>query len=374
MARSKKPDPIVTPAPRLDPPEINRLKREIDSLKSRLSNAEVGNSLITEAVRQSFDTSPIDLEIPKRPAHDKRRISEEVAVLHVCDTHIGKRTPTFDVATADQRLTMLVDKTIQITNARRSAAKIKELRLYLGGDIIDGELIYPSHAHAIEQSVFEQAVKTGPEIVARMILSLAESFEKIHVACVPGNHGRNGSKHNGSHPSTNWDSVCYETIKLMVCGTDKRPHRDMAERVTFDLPSNRKAEWYSIDRIFDWGTFQIHGHEITGGFGGYPWYGIGRRMSGWKDIIVEPWDYMFMGHFHTFADSEIQHRIFLANGTIVSDDVHGQANFASQGWPSQRLTFFDPHHGLIANHQIFLTDRRLPQLARYRAMADKSHW
>jgi hypothetical protein len=56
----------------------------------------------------------------------------------------------------------------------------------------------------------------------------------------------------------------------------------------------------------------------------------------------------------------LNHRTFLANGTFESDNEYAQEALAATGWPCQRLAFFNETKGLIADHQIFLTDDRMP--------------
>jgi hypothetical protein len=208
-----------------------------------------------------------------------------------------------------------------------------------------------------------QAVKTAPAILTKAILRLAGNFSRLKVCGVPGNHGRNGGKHSNSHPGTNWDTVCYEIIKLMVCGSPSNPHTDLIERIEWDLPMGRDVDWFTVDRVFDWGNMVIHGHEIRGGFAGFPWYGVGRRAGGWKDSINWAWDYLYLGHFHTNATAELQGRHMLANGKFDSDDQHVLSNFAGAGCPSQRLAFYNQHHGLVSDAMVYL-DERSPQLTR----------
>lgn len=363
--RRSQPTP-TTKIPDALPPEILSLKREINRLQRCLVDSSTKNKLIVEAVREVY-IDPPNFILPSRPAPDRRNKrfhdNREIAVLHISDVHVGKRTKSYNSTVANDRMGILVDKTIEITDTRRSFAKIDEIHIYLGGDVIEGEMIFSHQPHLIDSNVLEQALKTAPEICANAIFRLSESFSKLKVCAVPGNHGRNGGKHTTAHPKTNWDTVCYETIKTMVNGTEKFPHGDLPARIEWDLPMDRDVDWYTVDRVFDWGNMIIHGHEITGGFAGYPWYGVGKKASGWKDAIEYSWDYLYLGHFHTVASAELQHRFMLANGKFDSDDQHALANFGSAGCPSQRLAFYSEEHGLISDSSIFL-DKRVPQFCR----------
>ncbi len=344
----------------LDGHEIRILKKQIADLKKRLIGTLTGERIIVRAVEQSYSDPP-ELIIPRAPKFDKSKKPEEIAVLHISDVHFGKTTHNYDSATATERIHDLIKKTIKITDIRRSTAKINEIRVYLGGDLVEGEEIFPTQAHHIDESVFDQAVKTAPSVISSAILSLMEHFNKVKVVCVPGNHGRNGPKSTRAHPRTNWDNIAYAVIKLMIMGPIGNERPGMKERVEFvDAYDDPKAGWFAVDRVFDWGNLIVHGHEIRGGFAGFPWYGTAKKAWGWIDTIPHPWDYLWFGHFHTYASAVLNHRTFLANGTTESGNEYAAANMAAAGFPCQRLCFFNRAHGIIADHQVFLTDERIP--------------
>lgn len=350
---------LTEDAPQADPEEIRALKADNARLRRQLGRKEGGEGLIAAAVADAF-SGGVDLRIrqPAKPGKSSRK-PEEVAVLHVSDTQLGKTTDTYSLAIADERLQRLASKALRITETRRSSSRIRELRIYLGGDMVEGEDIFPGQAHEIEQGVFEQAVNSGPSILARMILKLVDGFDKVRVVCVVGNHGRNT---RFASPHTNWDRVLYSVLGHMLQGP--ATPAAVRKRLEFVIPE----EWYAVDRIYDWGNLIIHGDQIKGQLG-FPWYGLGKKMAGWIDSIPHPWDYIWLGHFHTYAGPlVINERIALANGTTESGNVYAQEQLAASGHPCQRLAFFDAEHGLIADNQVFLTGDgdRLP--ARRRAM------
>jgi hypothetical protein len=337
--------------------KVKLLKKTIDQLKKKLEGITTGESLIMDAVEEAFD-EPVDLTIPKMPPKSRKK-HEETAVLHLCDVHIGKVTESYDSGVAELRLLTLAAKVIEITETRRTSAKIDKLKLYLGGDMIEGEEIFPTQVHMIDQSLFDQAVKHGPSILARVILKLLESFREIDIITVPGNHGRNGSKGTRSHPRTNWDNICYEVTKLMLLGPD-HDRKELVDRLSFRISDS----FYIVDNVYEWGNLLVHGHEIRGGFAGFPWYGAAKKAWGWIDSIPEPWDYLWFGHFHTYASATLNHRYFLCNGSTESDNDFAQANMSACGHPCQRLCFFNASSGLISDNQVFLADR-MPNKFKY---------
>lgn len=343
-----------------EPEAVRALKKEIADLKSTIKKQETTKSLFKFAISESLVDLP-KIAVPSL-ARTKKRSRDEIAVLHVSDTQIGKVTTTYNSDIANERLMLLAEKCIDVISIRRSAANINELHLYLGGDIVEGEDIFPGQSHEIDQSVFDQAVRTAPLILARMILRLLGCVKKIKVKTVPGNHGRNGRFASGGNRRTNWDNVVYETLRYMLLGYAGNERQELTDRLEFDIAE----DFYIVDRIYDWGCLLVHGDQITGGFAGFPWYGTAKKAWGWIDSIEHPWDFLWFGHFHTPASAVLNHRIFLANGTTESDNAYAQAQLAAAGWPCQRLAFFNEKHGLVADGMLYLTDARKPNGLRWK--------
>ena len=331
--------------------EIKALKGEISKLNKRLRKYQSGEGLIIEAVEEAIANNPPTIVAP-RPPQIRSKGLREVAVMHVSDTQIGKVTESYDPTVCRDRLLMMGEKAIEITKMRRQASRIDECHVYYGGDMVEGENIFPSQAHEIDQCVFDQAIRTAPSIMAELVLLLLGSFKKVKVLCVRGNHGRNG---RFSSTKTNWDSVSYRVMELMLLG----PHApaDLKKRLEIQIADDT---FWLVDRIFDWGNLLVHGDQIRGGFGGFPWYGFGKKIWGWIDTIPEPFEYVFTGHFHTPASAVLNHRMFLANGTTESDNEYALESLAAGGTPAQRLCFFNSKHGMIADHLIWLA-KRTPQ-------------
>lgn len=339
---------------------VRALKREVADLRKQNREQETLKSLFKIAVQDALEDLP-RIEIPRKPTKRAKKQHEEIAVLHISDTQIGKVTPTYNSEVAGVRLLELAERTIEIANTRRTAAKIDEIHVYLGGDVVEGEDIFPGQAHQIDQSVFDQAIRSAPRMIAAVLLRLLEEFAIVRVFTVPGNHGRNGRYGGNAHPRTNWDNAAYAVLRTMLLGYPGNERRELRDRLTFV----ESEDFYIVDRLWDWGVLLVHGDQITGGFAGFPWYGAARKAWGWIDSIPEPWDYLYFGHFHTPAVAVLNHRMFLANGTTESANQYAQAQLAAAGWPCQRLGFYNESKGLIADHLVYLTDERRPNADRF---------
>jgi hypothetical protein len=334
-----------------EPDDVRLLKRRIGQLERQLSGYKAQTSLVVDALSEIFAEPPA-LKLPPRVRRGSAKKREEVAVLHVSDTQIGKVTATYDTATAADRLMKLAETTLRATEDRRQSAKIDRCCVFLGGDLVEGETIFGHQIWEIESNVLQQAVRDTPEMISRMIMRLAEGFHTVEVYGVPGNHGRSAPRNSGASPKTNWDVVAMEVTRLML---QNAAAKGRIEWRTTD-------SWYQIVDVLGWSNMLIHGDRGVRGFNGFPWYGVGRASGRWSQILRD-WEsadgrwrrYLWMGHFHTYAGPVVFNNVvMLANGTTESDNEYAAADLSAAGEPCQRLAFFDEEHGLVADHQVFL--------------------
>lgn len=336
--------------------DLIRRNKHLEKQLKRLRSTE---RMIRDCVSEVFSTPP-SLRVPPLPKATNHRRSE-TAVAHISDTQLGKETSSYNIQVARSRLLLYAQKVVDITRSRREHANIDECRLYLGGDLVEGEGIFPGQAHAIDVPLLEQAVKAGPSIFVELILYLLANFKRVHVDAVPGNHGVSS---RFGHKSTNWDTVCAHVVRAILLGAGTTPRREMIGRLSFAVHEG----FHFVDRLpGGWGNLVVHGDQIRGGFGGFPFYGVGKKVAGWADSIDEPWDYLWFGHYHTFGQLVINHRLWLANGTTESGNDYALEQIGSKNVPCQRLSFFNSSHGLIADHQVFL-DKRVPQANRFKRL------
>lgn len=329
----------------LEHPAVLVLKEENKRLRRKLSKHGAIGELIIDSVSDAL----ADWEPPKFQAPAVRRgrtLDAEAAVCHISDTQIGKITQSYDSEIAHGRLLEYAEKVEKIIDRRRSFARIDELHLYLGGDIIEGELVFPGQAHLIDSGAMQQAVRVAPHALYEMVSKMLTFVKKVNICCVPGNHGRPGSKHAGHHPMSNWDRVAYHTLETLLLGSGKKN----SDRISF-----RHAEsFYIVNKVLGHGHLIVHGDQIKGGHAGFPWYGVSKKAQGWIDSIPEQWETLFLGHFHTYVGATLNLRKWYCNGTTESDNEFAQEQLAACGRPVQRLQFWDKEHGLLADCPVWL--------------------
>jgi hypothetical protein len=122
-------------------------------------------------------------------------------------------------------------------------------------------------------------------------------------------------------------------------------------------PNVRDGErnWYAVDRIGEKGYFLFHGDQIKGGFAGFPWYGFGKKIMGWRmGAVPEPFDYALAGHFHTPTRMLVGNVTLWVSGSPESSNTYAAELLAAQGTPSQWLLFAHPRLGVTAEYQVHL--------------------
>lgn len=329
--------------------ETDRLKRDLrdahrryDELKSRRSDLVAAvRSAVTEAV------GTIKVDRVSAPPRDRGAGTAEYAIAVWSDWQIGKRTADYGVEVARARIDRYCDRVARLTAIQRLDHPVREARVYLLGDIVEGEMIFPTQAHVIEASLYRQVVAAAPEIIVAGIRKLLAIFERVTVRTVIGNHGRLSKYH---HPETNADAMAYEVARLLLRGEP---------RVAWAEDENAVAgerKWYVVDKISDRVSFLlVHGDQIRGGFAGYPWYGFGRRLMGWRNgAIPEPFTHSLSGHFHTPVRLTVGHLTHWGSGSTESSNTYAAEQLASQGSPSQWLLYVHPVRGVTAEHEIHL--------------------
>lgn len=315
---------------------------EIARLKRALSRKVRNEHVIMLAVKDALKDLPPIIAPPYIPKVSKA-VGVEAAILHISDTQIGKVTRTYDIATAERRILLAGEKSLKITELRRNSARIDECYLFLNGDIVEGETIYPGQWWDIECGAAEQATRHAPRILSRLISLLVQGFKKVRITCVPGNHGRVGLPKQGGNPRTNWDRVAFETTALHIAS--------LKDRVTFQVAD----DFYSIVPILGRNHMVTHGHE---GLGSGNDYAITRAIGGWSGSIDEDFTYLHIAHFHRGRMLTVNKRYAFTNGSTESHNDYALSKMNAASDPMQLLLFSDRERGVIAIHQLWLDDTR----------------
>jgi hypothetical protein len=326
---------------------LNRALRDLE-------RAKVTKADLVQAVREAAGNAIAALEIPPvpKPARDKRQWTPEVAISLLSDWQLAKRTPTYNSDVCEKRVQLLGQKVARLTQIQRAARPIRECHIYLLGDLVEGEMIFPGQAHRIDASLYQQVLLDGPRILCGFIRKMASEFEKVHVVGVIGNHGAIGGRSRKDyHPETNADSMLYEVTKQLMA---------KEERVSWGAmftPDER--HWYAFDTIGEQRWLLIHGDQVRG-YSGIPWYGFDRKVPKWFMSFMlngeTRFHHLAHGHFHTPVQNFINGAWVWGNGSTEDYNTYALEQLAAAGEPCQRLIFAHPRRGVTLSSVVNLSE------------------
>lgn len=329
---------------------VRELRGTIDRLSAQLRSTKVKRDELVQAVYSAARDSIAGLQLRPTPniKTDLRKKVSETAIAVLSDWQLAKVTSTYNSDICEQRVRQYAAKVVELTEIQRADHPVKELRVYLLGDLVEGELIFPGQAHLIDGSLYRQVMVDGPRILNGFLTTMLKHFERIKVVGVIGNHGSLGGRaRKDYHPETNADAMMYEVTRLTL---------EHESRIEWDANVRARArKWYAVDYVGKKGFLLFHGDQVKGGFAGYPWYGFAKKIQGWRmGAIPEPFDYALSGHFHTPVRMLVGNVTLWGSGSTESDNQYAAEELAAQGTPNQWLLFCHPERGVSAEYQVHL--------------------
>lgn len=320
--------------------ENKRLSRLAEKYKNVSGEA---TSAVYSAAFDAF--SGFDLPKIKRPSFPKSSKVAETAVAVFADWQLGKVTPDYNSEVAAARIEQYTEKLLEITEIQRAHHPVNNLHVWMLGDIVEGEEIFPGQSHLIDSGLYRQVGVNGPEILSTFLSTALENFDNIHVTGVIGNHGSVGGRNRRQYdPETNMDRLLYKIVNLIFSKED---------RITFNIPDGRgERNWYAVDQIGNHKTLLIHGDQLPHPSSVSGYY---KRILGWKDgAIPEYFDDVFMGHYHQQFKLTIGSTILRVSGSPESYNTYAQEYFNSMSRPCQHLMFVHPDLGVTSEYSIWL--------------------
>ncbi|GIV86072.1 MAG: hypothetical protein KatS3mg054_0101 [Chloroflexus sp.] len=318
--------------------------------KSKLSREEQLRA-ITSAIYDAVSaiTIPPPIKIHQHPDGVKEKHSSQHAIFVLSDWQLGKVTPTYNTKIAMERIRKYIERSLSIVSLHRKISPVSTARVYLVGDIVEGELIFPGQAHALDASLFKQSAIDAPQAISWVIATLAENFNEVVIQCIYGNHGSLGGRARREyHPESNADNLAFQVSKVI---TEKIPN------VKWLWPASVKS-WYAIDTIGNIRFLLFHGDQMRGGgFAGIPFYGFARAIHSWASgVIPGGFDYAVCGHWHQGASLQFNFKTLWINGSLESYNVYAQEQLKSMSRPMQWLLFCHPKHGVTAEYKVWLSE------------------
>jgi hypothetical protein len=315
-----------------------------------LEKAKATRAELVEAVYRAAHDAASAIEYTPIPPPKRRRVrNAEVAVAMLSDWQLGKVTPDYNSTVTERRIRQFGQKVSELTAIQRADHPVNECHVWLLGDLVEGELIFPGQAHRIDASLYRQVALDGPRILGDLLRHLLTEFHSVSVLGAVGNHGAIGGPFRREmHPESNADMMLYRIVADRF--TDE-------PRIRFTFPEvPGERAWYAIDHIGNYSCLLFHGDQVRGGFAGMPFYGFYKAIQGWgSGAIREPFGDAACGHWHQHATLTFNTRTLRVNGSTESTNTWAQEQLKAMGDPSQRLLFVHPERGRVtAEYQVYL--------------------
>lgn len=332
---------------------VQELKSDNLKLLQQLEKAKSKKADLIEAMYDAISTNIRTWNKPNipKPLNNKRIKDEEVAVAVLSDVQLAKITPDYNTQVAEQRVIAYANKIVELTNIQRNAHPINKCVVLAAGDIVEGELIFPGQTHLIDGSLYNQVTIDGPRILTQFFDILLANFAEVEVHWVIGNHGSLGGRaRKDYHPDSNADRMLGK-IMDMIYEKDKR--------ISFTIPDSKgDNHWFDVANLGKGCKFFVwHGDNIRG-HSGFPWYGFGKKLLGWKALasrgLMPDFDYAIAGHWHTPTTMYVNDIRVWVNGSTESYNTYALEQLASMGRPCQWLLFAKPGSGVTAEYLVKL--------------------
>jgi hypothetical protein len=323
------------------------LRRANLDLLRKLEKAKVGKDELVAAVYQAAKDAAMATTIPAvpLPKPDKRKAKPEVAICLLADWQAGKVTPEYDSATAAKRVERYAEKAASIIELQRASRPIEEARIYLLGDLLEGEEIFPGQAHRIDASLYVQLFDTAT-MLAGVVRRIAAVVPKVKVVGAIVNQGALGGPVRKSyHPETNADAMLYNIARMQL-----------RDEPRVEWPETRVAgerAWFATDEVLGKRWFLFHGDQIKSASFGIPWYGFNKRLLGWATSVA-PFEYSASGHWHVPVRMVVNAITHWGAGSTESANTFAQEYLASGGQRPSQWLLFQGEHGITSEWCIYV--------------------
>lgn len=326
-----------------------RIRRERDSL--RRENERLASSLheLERALHVVDTAAGASLEPPRwlapKPTSKRHRAT---LVVMLSDLHLDEVVDpaevdglnAYDRKIATARMKAWAVNVVKLARRHLTGVDYDGVVVFLGGDIFSGD-IHEELAQTNEDTILGSLLYWSEQLAAALGL-LADEFGKVHVAAVPGNHGRMSRKPRAKlRARTNFDWLLAKMLERHFAG-DKR--------FTWQVPDAADC----LVQIYGQGHLLTHGDQASGGGGiGGIWPPVMRlraRKQQRHMATGRPFQVMWMGHWHQL----IQTPTLVVNGSLKGPDEYSFLMNLGFERPQQALAVVTPEHGVTWQCPVFV--------------------
>ena len=299
------------------------VESDTNKLNKKILTGKAMAQFIADKVKENME--PIDLESFDIDVKPKNNGTSCEIVVQLSDMHVGKKTVSFSTEIAKQRLIRLLHKVHHLIAMYNSTFyKVDKVHVLLGGDLVDGDNLYPGHANFIDNNVYKQ-VSIVANMLTEFIMNIKTKVPQVEVSHVYGNHGRVSKFTN---PKNNWDIMMYLILEGYL--------RDVP-----GVKLNDGYEWYYVVESIAGNILLTHGDGIMM-YQNIPLYGMIQKLMRWNTSIGfhNPYKYLMIGHFHLPVSMQWNHQQMFVNGCFTTDDEWVLKGLGFEQNPQQRIYAF----------------------------------
>ena len=339
--------------------EEAKLRTKVKALTAELSAIHRDNITADEIRRTIYGLSA---DTPSPPSwlagSGKAAKSSGVPMVMWSDWHWGERVFPDQVGGVNEfnrdigksRVRTLVDTTVDLTMNHMTYPEYPGIVVVLGGDMISGG-IHEELRETNEGPLQVTLLEVQEQLIAALTV-MADTYGKVFVPCVVGNHGRMTHKPRAKHrvfESYEWNLYC-----------QLERHFKNDKRVQFLIPSEADAHFSVAGHRF----MLTHGDAlgVKGGDGIIGALGpIARgalKVGRSEAQVGRDFDTLIIGHWHQYIPRGEAVPV-IVNGALKGYDEYARLGLrARYARPSQALWFVHPKFGITAQWQIFLEPLR----------------
>ena len=302
------------------------------------------------ALREFLGTAKLavnELQLPKWVYEPKKAKAPGVPKIMLSDLHWGEQVRasqiggvnSYNLAIARRRLRQVVDTTIGLCRILDPSMSYPGIVVPLGGDMISGS-IHDELAASNELNTMPTLMDLYRQLVPAIAL-LADTFGRVFLPCVSGNHDRDTKKtwsKDRNHTSFGW--LLYQFLAA---------HFEADKRVTFYIPDGSDA----LYRIYGTRYLLTHGDQFRGGDGIIGPLGPvtrGEQKKNTRNAAVgQDYDVMEFGHFH----KRMLTARLRGNGSLKGYDEYAADNNFGYEPASQNFWMTHPDHGITFDAPVY---------------------
>lgn len=332
--------------------EHTKMRRQRDSALNELTRVQEQLEKAHRALWLVESAEGASLQPPKWMAPAKPKSNGVTLVLMLSDMHFdevvlpeevdGLNAYNREIATL--RLNKWAQNVVKMARHYLAGVTYDGVVLMLGGDTFSGD-IHDELSETNEDTMLGSLLYWAEQLSAAVEM-LAEEFGKVHVAAVPGNHGRTTRKPRAKlRARTNFDWLLAKMVER---------HYNRDKRVTFQIPESADC----LVTIYGQGHLLTHGDQTSGGGGiGGIWPPVMRLRARKAQRYLATganFQTLWMGHWHQYISTPS----LIVNGSLKGVDEYAFINNFSYEAPQQAFAVVTPEKGITIQAPIFCQDRK----------------